>query len=97
VVRELTTETPKLDPATEDRVPELCDRIVRRSQYDALKAVLAVLAGWIEGARENCSAMEHRRHNGPLCGMHFEVDDFRNMINDAARELGTVEPWKAAR
>lgn len=99
--REIEAAQPQpADPATEDDSNELLDRIVRRSQYTALKAMLSVLAGWVEGARGNCEAVGHGRasaHNGGLiCGEQFDIDDIRNMINDTARELGTAQPWTGA-
>lgn len=90
--------SPPADPVAEDRLPALHERVVRRAQYEALKVVLSVLAGWIEGAQENCVALEHgsagRHDDSLLCGERFHADDIRTMINDAARELGTSEPWQ---
>jgi len=76
---------PQTDPATDDDVTELLDRIVRRAQYDALRAVRRALAGWMEGARANGS---------PAYGEYdvFHSSDIGRMINDAARELGVPEP-----
>lgn len=76
----------------------LTDRLVRRAQYGALKAALAVLAGWVESVRTNCEAGMHSgtsTHLGGPCGEQFHVTDIRNMINDTARELGTALPWRA--
>lgn len=64
-----------VDPVTEDTVPELVDRIVRRAQYEALKMMRTVVAGWVEGADDGVSR--------PI----FTPDDIANMINDAATVL----------
>lgn len=80
------------DPATTDRVDELVDRIVRRAQYAALSAMLPMLDGWIEGARENHEAFDRR----DAFDTSFEPDDIRCMVNDVARELGVPEPWRKA-
>jgi hypothetical protein len=73
------------DPATEDSVPDLVDRVVRRAQYLALREVLSALDGWIEGMRENAA---------PGSLLAFHQDDIRRMVNDAAHRLGTAQPWK---
>lgn len=83
---------PAIDPATTDTVPELVDRVVRRAQYEALKAALAVLAGWVESAQENNASMG--RGTGIGDPVMFDVDEIRRMINDTARELGTALPWR---
>jgi hypothetical protein len=72
------------DPATDDDSNELLDRIVRRAQYTALRAMLDVLDGWIEGAAENHEAMSHRDND---CCRDFAPADIRRMVNDAAAEL----------
>lgn len=73
---------------------KLLDRIVRRAAYDALKTMLATLDGWIEGARENHDAMQHRGEStGGECWQSFAPEDIRTMVNDAARQFGTREPW----
>jgi hypothetical protein len=58
-----------------------------------LYTLLTVLDDWIEGAHENHEALEHRgRENvGEECWRSFAPSDIRNMINDAARELGLGE------
>lgn len=65
-------------------------RIVRRAQYEAFRAVLCVLDGWVAGALENHEAMSHRDDD---CCRAFGVDDIRRMVNDAARELDVRRPW----
>lgn len=56
---------------------------------EALVAVLEALDGWIEGAQENHGALEHRHETrGEECWRRFAPSDIRNMVNDAARELG---------
>jgi hypothetical protein len=58
----------------------------------ALAIVRAVLDDWIKGARENHEALGHRNENrGGECWRSFHAEDIRNMINDAARELGLKE------
>lgn len=58
----------------------------------ALTAMLGMLDGWIEGAQEDHEAMGHRDENrGSECWRSFAPADIRNMINDAARELGLTE------
>lgn len=84
-----TTPDPA-DPATDDDVQQLVDRLVRRASYLALRQVLDVLDGWREGARSNHDALSHRGERD--CWEHFETDDVRRMIADAARDLGTADP-----
>lgn len=69
----------------------LTNRIVKRAQYDALRRVLDVLNEWIEGVRINHRIAEHR---GSDCCDTFHPDDIRSMVNEAARELGTLEPHR---
>lgn len=59
----------------------------------ALYTVLVNLDGWIQGAKENHEALEHRgRENlGEECWRSFAPDDIRRMINDVATELGLAE------
>lgn len=58
----------------------------------ALAIMRAVLDDWIKGARENHEASGHRHENrGEECWRTFHAQDIRNMINDAARELGLQE------
>ena len=62
-------------------------------QRAALQAVLDALDGWIEGCHENHQAMEHRNENrGEECWRSFAPSDFRNMVGDAARQLGVTLP-----
>jgi hypothetical protein len=73
---------------------KLVDRIVKRAAYDMGKALLDVLNGWIEGAQENHEAMQHRNENtGEECWTQFAPEDIRRMVNDAARIMGTREPY----
>lgn len=63
-------------------------RLDKATAFGALKAVLDVLDGWIDGARENHVEMGHRDENtGEECWREFHVDDIRRMVNDAARDL----------
>jgi hypothetical protein len=77
---------------------EVVGRIVRRAKYEALHAMLEILGGWVTGAQENCEAMEHGsaacHDDGRACGETFYVADIRNMVNDAARQVGTREPYR---
>lgn len=58
----------------------------------ALAIMRAVLDDWIKGAKENHEACAHRHENrGEECWRTFHAQDIRNMINDAARELGIKE------
>lgn len=58
----------------------------------ALAIFRAVLDDWIRGAKENHEALGHRRENrGEECWRTFHAQDIRNMVNDAARELGLEE------
>jgi hypothetical protein len=65
-----------------------------RGAHRALKRLLDVLDGWIEGARSNHDALDHRGEPmGGECWTQFHPDDIRAMVNDAAREMGVAEPW----
>lgn len=58
-------------------------------QRQALTVMLAVLDSWVEGAKANHAALEHHPHPlGMECWTRFHVSDIKNMIDDAARELG---------
>jgi hypothetical protein len=92
---ELADLPPATDPALEDNVPELVERIERRAKYVALRHMLHVLDGWIEGAQGNHEALGHRGESSP-CWNRFDAEDFRRMVNDAARELGVPEPHRPA-
>lgn len=66
----------------------------QRGAYRALKRLLDVLDGWIEGAQANHEALDHRGEStGSECWNQYHPDDIRAMINDAAREVGVTEPW----
>jgi hypothetical protein len=77
--------------ADQETTTELVDRIVRRARYDALKTLLSVLDGWIEGSRSNHEALDHRTSFDGCCGQ-YAPEDIRAMVNDAARDLGTPLP-----
>lgn len=58
-------------------------------QGATLYAMLTILDGWIEDARSNHHAMEHRGENrGEECWRKFAPADVRSMVNDVARKLG---------
>jgi hypothetical protein len=51
-----------------------------------------VLDGWVQGARENHDALDHRGEStGSECWTQFHPSDIRRMVNDAAREVGLSE------
>lgn len=57
-----------------------------------LYALLVGLDGWIEGARENHDALDHRGESvGDECWTRWAPADVRSMINDVAREFGVGE------
>lgn len=65
---------------------------IAADKRQALAIMRAVLDDWIKGARENHEALGHRHENaGEECWRTFHASDIRNMINDAARELGLKE------
>lgn len=81
------------DPATDDDVDEIVERLVRRAQYLALRKVLDVVEGWREGARSNHDANGHRNEvPGYDCWEQWHSSDIRTMVADAARELHTADP-----
>jgi hypothetical protein len=69
------------DPATTDDTQELLDRVIRRAQYLALQAVLAEV---------------DKRLAFPIGSGPWNRGDIRQMVNDAARALGTAEPYRVA-
>jgi len=61
----------------------------RGGAHRALKTMLGVLDGWIQGQQENHQGMGHRHENrGDECWRTFAPSDIRRMVNDAAREVG---------
>lgn len=73
------------DPATDDDVDELVERIVRRAQYQALRVMARVARDWYDGSRSNHQAMAHNAVAD--CCAHFELGEILRMVNDAAVEL----------
>jgi hypothetical protein len=70
------------DPATTDDTQELMDRVIRRAQYLALQAALTEL---------------DRAHAATgMTGPVWSRDSIGRMVNDAARALGTAEPYRVA-
>jgi len=64
----------------------------KAAQSQALYALLVNLEGWINGAKENHEAMDHRGESrGSECWRSFAAADFRAMVNDTCRELGISE------
>lgn len=60
-----------------------------RGAHRTLMTFLAVLDGWIDGARSNHDALGHRGEPmGSECWTQFHPSDIRRMVNDAAREVG---------
>lgn len=73
-------------------VPELSADLLNAAKSLALYTVLVTLDSWIEAAVEHHAAMGHRdEKTGDECWRSFAPSDFRDMINDAARELGLSE------
>jgi hypothetical protein len=66
----------------------LVGRIVKRAVYDAGRALLDVLDGWVEGATGNHEALGHRDAD---CCNTFHPEDIRVMVNDAMRLMGAPE------
>jgi hypothetical protein len=66
----------------------LAQRIVKRAAYETGKAMLTVLAGWVEGARGDHESSEHREDD---CCSTFTADDVARMVNDAMRVMGAPE------
>lgn len=87
IVEVLSVEQPPpADPVTEDTVPELVDRIVRRAQYEALKTFRTVLSDSVEIAEENCRSMHEGTHDVRDCST-FTPSDVALMIDAVAVEL----------
>jgi hypothetical protein len=87
---EAATSTPQADPATDDDVTELVDRIVRRAQYVALGAVLAQVDRWLAKAGDTVDPVV-------LARGEVAADSFRGMVNDAATDLGVPRPYAGRR
>jgi hypothetical protein len=82
----LASITPR--PAQVDRGGPL-GKAGERGAHRALARFLDVLDGWIEGARSNHDALDHRGESrGEECWTQFHPSDIRRMVNDAAREVG---------
>lgn len=89
---------PTLDPAPEP-TPAPVERDDTPStnrktgSHLALRLMLSALDGWVEGARSNHHAMEHRHENiGEECWRQIEPADVRGMVNDVAQECD-VSPF----
>jgi hypothetical protein len=75
--------------------PALKGSDLAHAKRAALQAALDALDGWIESAQENHGASGHRYEDrGRECWRSFAPADIRNMINDAAREVG-LKPFPA--
>jgi hypothetical protein len=62
------------------------------AQRLALGVVLQTLDGWIRGCKENHGPLGHPLESrGEECWRTFAPSDIRNMINDAATEMGLAE------
>lgn len=58
----------------------------------ALAVVLNVLDAWVESAMENHDSAEHRNENsGDECWRSFAPADIRQMVNDAAQDMGVTK------
>ena len=65
---------------------------VKHGAEKALRVLLEEIDGWIEGARENHDALDHRGESaGDECWTRWAPADFRSMVNDAARRVGVAE------
>jgi hypothetical protein len=54
-----------------------------------------VVAGWVEGAKENHAALGHRGEGtGQECWNQFHPEDIHRMIDDVAGQLGLPENWR---
>jgi hypothetical protein len=75
------------------RIARMTDDEHKAAASLALYTLSTVLDGWIVGAKENHGALGHSRYEnvGEECWRSFAPSDIRNMINDAARELGLSE------
>lgn len=60
----------------------------------ALQEVLDVLDGWIEGAKSNHEALDHRDTD---CCTAFHPEDIRNMVADARRSIEAKKRRKKRR
>lgn len=59
---------------------------------EVLCALLENLDGWIQVARENHDALDHRGENrGEECWTTWHPSDFRAMVDDVARKFGVPE------
>lgn len=85
----------ELDPAelaAQYVLPETREAGVKLTAWGVLQTLHGVLDGWIEGARANHDGLDHRGEPvGDECWTRYAPADIRNMINDAARELGLAE------
>lgn len=82
-------------PSLHDLDRDLMSRIVRRARYDVLRSMVNIVAGWVEGAKENHEACDHRGEPlGDECWRSFAPDNIGRMINDAAREANCAEPYR---
>lgn len=79
------------DPEVFEQVPvykpsPVADREAKRAVLDAFTDVLA---DWVNGAKENHDACEHRGEPvGEECWTRFYAGDITHMIDDAARQVG---------
>jgi len=85
----ILAEVPKAMIKTPPKVRASPDAVAKSA---ALYNMLIVLDNWIEGAQSNHEASDHWGENrGEECWRQFAPEDIRNMVNDAARELGISE------
>jgi hypothetical protein len=94
-VRELMTRTAE-HPVENllDLDAVLSNRIARRVRYDTLVSVLRSLDRYVEAARENHDAGEHREDFGACCG-RFYPDDVADVVTGAAHAIGLGAEWRA--
>jgi hypothetical protein len=71
---------------------ELTGPMPQAAKNAALTAMLEILDGWIDGAREDHVGMGHQNENvGDECWRRFASEDIRSMVNEAARSVGIGE------
>lgn len=72
--------------------PSLDDTDRKALVSSVLYALLVNLDGWIQGARDNHDALDHRGEpRGDECWTRWAPADIRSMINDVAREFAVGE------
>lgn len=89
-VQRVSEEIERMDVTGRVKWPEDNQRPDLEQARRALITMVRVLRDWREGAKSNHEGMDHRGESSP-CWDAFTVGDIRNMIDDAARELGITD------